>query len=140
MKLFNVNVPTLFPSPINATEARFYAMNHVILCLGAILCIFLVEDSGSIRHQVLNLSGEDISTSLMIRFIHLGCSVLLITLGPNVSPIGIFARLCSVYGVGNTVSPCSGSPKFFSQIIGTSCTPLFLDILVFTSRVKTIVV
>lgn len=115
MKVFGFNVVTGFPSPCNNTEMRFYGMNNTILCLAALLYIFM---SSTRKHG----DAVDYSeASLIIRFFHLGSLLLLLTLGPNLSPMALVARVCAVYGIGNVVEPVGGSAKFFSQCLALFC-------------------
>jgi len=139
IRLFGCPVPTLFPTPFNASEARLLAACNAILSVASVLAGF--------QHSVDGHSVQFGETPFILRAIHCGSLVLLVTLGPNGSPSGLIARICVVYGIGNKVEPCAGPPKFVAQCIALllvsvslSCTatlgpqaiPSFLPLLVLT--------
>ena len=92
MKVFGANVPTHFPNPSNVTEIRFYGMCHMVLTIGALMIVF---PSDRKHGDPVDFSAG----SLIIRFCHIACITLTLTLGPNSNPIGWVSRFCSVYGI-----------------------------------------
>merc|ERR1712226_92527 len=139
IRLFGCPVPTLFPSPFNVNEARFLAACNAALSVASILAGF--------QHSVDGHSVQFGEAPFILRAIHCGSLLVLLTLGPNFSPSGWAARFCAVYGIGNKVEPCAGAPKFVAQcvallmvsvslictaMLGPQAIPSFLPLLVLT--------